>query len=265
MDPGIGVPTEGESPSTPLLQEGYTGRPSAGRSSGDVKEEDPALELEMKPQPPPQVPSGTPADRDASRDPQEGGSAAKSKEPSSTSSHPSSRSGSGSKKTPQMKMKAPEYDPDEGDGADAWSEEQLELISHRKELEEQLIGDPVLKVVRLKLIGNLRGPISAPSEPKDKLDAVKLLLHVLKEDGFTTGAFDANKLFDMELGTVVKGIEGLVDKQVALVGTSPPAKAEAVPVPPSNWPRYHFTAPIPDITMPVKPKAVRTPRSGSMP
>jgi hypothetical protein len=162
-----------------------------------------------------------------------------------------------------MKMKALEYDPDEGDGADAWSEEQLELIFHRKELQAQLTGDPVLKLMRLKLIGNLRGLITAPSEPKDKLEAVKLLLHVLKEAGFTTGAFDANKLFDMELGTIVKAIEGLVDKLAALVGMSPPANAEAAPVPPSNWPRYHFTAPIPGITMPVKPEAVRTPRSGS--
>jgi hypothetical protein len=68
------------------------------------------------------------------------------------------------------------------------------------------------------------------SEPKDKLEAVKLLLHVLKEARFTTGAFDANKLFDMELGTIVKAIEGLVDKLAALVGMSPPAKAEAVRV-----------------------------------
>jgi hypothetical protein len=67
----------------------------------------------------------------------------------------------------------------------------------------------------------------------------------------------------MELETIVKAIEGLVDKLAALVGMSPPAKAEAVRVLPSNWPRYHFTAPIPDITIPVKPEAVRTPRSGS--
>jgi hypothetical protein len=46
-------------------------------------------------------------------------------------------------------MKAPEYDPDEGDGADACSEEQLELIFHRKELQAQLTGDPVLKLMRL--------------------------------------------------------------------------------------------------------------------
>jgi hypothetical protein len=87
-------------------------------------------------------------------------------------------------------------------------------------LQAQLTGDPVLKLMRLKLIGNLRGPITAPSEPKDNLEAVKLLLHVLKEAGFTTGAFDASKLFDMKLGTIVKAIEGLVDKLAALVAGS---------------------------------------------
>jgi hypothetical protein len=60
MEPGIDVPTGGESPSTPLKQEGYTDRLSAGRSSGDVMEEDPALELEMKPQPLPRSLLGPP-------------------------------------------------------------------------------------------------------------------------------------------------------------------------------------------------------------
>jgi hypothetical protein len=60
MEPEIGVPTEGESPLPPLKQEGHTDRPGAGRSSGDVNEEDPALVLEMKPQPPAHVSSGTP-------------------------------------------------------------------------------------------------------------------------------------------------------------------------------------------------------------
>jgi hypothetical protein len=121
----------------------------------------------------------------------------------------------------------------------------------------------VLKLMRLKLIDDLHGPITAPSEPKNKLEAVKLLLHILKEAGFTTGAFDANALFDMDLTTIVKAIEGLVDKLAALIGISSPVKTESTPAPSSDRPRYHFATPTPDITMPVKPEAVRTPRSGS--
>jgi hypothetical protein len=254
LEPGIEASAEDGSPLTLLEEEGSTDRPSARRSSVDVKEEDLAMELEMKPHPPTQVPSGTPAGRDASQDSPDEDPRVKAEGSSPKTIPPVPRTAS-SKKTPKStrhKLKVPGSDMEDRDDGGGWTDDQLELIFYRKELQSQLTGDSVLKRMRLKLIGDLHGPITAPSEPKDKLEAVKLLLHILKEAGFTTGAFDANALFDMDLTT----IEGLVDKLAALIGISSPIKTEAAPAPSNDRPRYHLAMPIPDIAMPVKPEAV---------
>ncbi|KAJ8526049.1 hypothetical protein ON010_g15134 [Phytophthora cinnamomi] len=66
VEPGIGASTEGESPSSHLTSEGFTGRQSAGRNSDGDQEEGSAMDLEEKPHPPPLGPSGCPADEDPS-------------------------------------------------------------------------------------------------------------------------------------------------------------------------------------------------------
>jgi hypothetical protein len=73
-----------------------------------VKEEDLAMELEMKPHPPPQVPSGTPAGRDASQDSPDEDPMVKTEGSSSKTTPPVPRTAS-SKKTPKstrQKLKA---------------------------------------------------------------------------------------------------------------------------------------------------------------
>ncbi|KAE9329877.1 hypothetical protein PR003_g15456, partial [Phytophthora rubi] len=202
-EPEIEASTEGESPSTPLNEAGFADRQSAGRSSDDVKkEEDSAMDLEEKPRLPPQTPSGVPADRDELFEPPDEGLSVKA-DGSSPMSNPS-RARSASKKSKKTraakkKMKAPESDAEDREEPATWTNAQLEQLEDalkRKKLQAFLVEDSVMKIMQLKIVGTLQGPVTAPVVTTDKLDAIKMLMHLLKEAGIVQGAFEVNALFD---------------------------------------------------------------------
>ncbi|KAG6609358.1 pollike protein [Phytophthora cinnamomi] len=86
-------------------------------------------------------------------------------------------------------MKAPESD--DGDlriSTPGWTEADLERRYYRKELHDFLCQDPVMLVIRPKLIGELAESIPTPPMLIDKLSAVKSLVHLLKEAGFEVEA-----------------------------------------------------------------------------
>ncbi|GMG18505.1 unnamed protein product [Phytophthora fragariaefolia] len=204
-EPEIEAATEGESPSTPLNEAGFADRQSAGRSSDDVKkEEDSAMDLEEKPRLPPQTPSGVPADRDEHREPPDEGLSVKA-DGSSPTSNPS-RARSSSKKSKKArawkKKKAPESDAEDRDEPETWTNAQLEqfedALKHKK-LQAFLVEDSVMKIMRLKIVGTLQGPVTAPVVKTDKLDAIKMLMHLLKEAGIVQGAFEVKELFDRDV------------------------------------------------------------------
>uniref|UniRef100_H3H4A0 Uncharacterized protein n=1 Tax=Phytophthora ramorum TaxID=164328 RepID=H3H4A0_PHYRM len=176
--------TEDGSSSTALKAPGSSDRQSAGRSSDDAKEAGSEMDLEEKPYPPPQAPTGAPADHDANRDPPDEGPTVKTEGLSSTTTPPTSRSAPKKKsKTSRMKMKAPESDAEDQTDNDGWTEEQLESVFYRKDLYKFLTEDRTMKIMQLKLIGDLQGPVKAPREVSNKLDAVKALMRMLKEAG----------------------------------------------------------------------------------
>ena len=82
--------------------------------------------------------------------------------------------------------------------------EELERCFHQKELKMLLSGDPVLKIIEPKLIGSLQGPVSAPTKTPNQLEAIRRLMNLLKEAGFTAGAFDAQKLLECDHDQVIK-------------------------------------------------------------
>uniref|UniRef100_H3H706 Uncharacterized protein n=1 Tax=Phytophthora ramorum TaxID=164328 RepID=H3H706_PHYRM len=182
IDPGMESSTEDGSPSTALKAPGSSDRQSAGRSSDDAKEAGSEMDLEEKPYPPPQAPTGAPADHDANRDPPDEGPTVKTEGLSSTTTPPTSRSAPKKKsKTSRMKMKAPESDAEDQTDNDGWTEEQLESVFYRKDLYKFLTEDRTMKIMQLKLIGDLQGPVKAPREVSNKLDAVKALMRMLKK------------------------------------------------------------------------------------
>ncbi|KAH7460378.1 uncharacterized protein KRP23_14746 [Phytophthora ramorum] len=230
IEPGMESSTEDGSPSTALKAPGSSDRQSAGRSSDDAKEAGSEMDLEEKPYPPPQAPTGAPADHDANRDPPDEGPTVKTEGLSSTTTPPTSRSAPKKKsKTSRMKMKAPESDAEDQTDNDGWTEEQLESVFYRKDLYKFLTEDRTMKIMQLKLIGDLQGPVKAPREVSNKLDAVKALMRMLKEAGIVLGAFDANELFDLELETIREATLTLFAKLTPMVGSVVPIQQARLP------------------------------------
>ncbi|POM70407.1 Hypothetical protein PHPALM_13162 [Phytophthora palmivora] len=187
------------------------------------------------------VPTGTPTDLDVSRDPSTKQGKVKAEpyrlvgspvEPSPYPPRdlPVSRSDKRKpkKKLTRKKMKAPEIDDGDQIGSkprsrseQGWSDEDLENLFYHKELREFLDRNPVMRILRLKQVGDPREPVSAPIKTANKLEAVKDLLRLLKEAGMTTGAFDADDVFDLDLKVIQTATKDLFSKLKILVGEIP--------------------------------------------
>ncbi|GMF50608.1 unnamed protein product [Phytophthora fragariaefolia] len=147
-----------------------------------------------------------------------------------TSSNPTP-SGSTKKKSRSSlkKLKGPGSDAgDRGDAATI-AEDQLEDAIYRNDLAAFMKEDPVMKIVRSKLIGSaLLGPVTTPPTMNNKQDAAKTMLHMLKEAGYPPSAFDAHELFDLELKMIVRSLQNLFDKLAPLLGTASSSETETL-------------------------------------
>ncbi|POM67521.1 Hypothetical protein PHPALM_16465, partial [Phytophthora palmivora] len=115
------------------------------------------------------------------------------------------------KKSTRKKMRAPEMDDEDQIGSkprfrsgQGWSDEDLENLFYHKELREFLDRDPVMRILRLK-----------------------------QEAGMTTGAFDADDVFDLDLKVIQTATKNLFSKLKILVGEIPQI-TEPVPSPPAS-------------------------------
>ncbi|POM61339.1 hypothetical protein PHPALM_29660 [Phytophthora palmivora] len=238
----------------PLNESRSADQQSARRNSAVGREGhlDPDPDLEEKPLPP-QVPTRTPADLDLRRDPSTKQGKAKAEPyklvgspveppPYPPKDPPISRSEKKKpkKKLTRKKMKAPEIDDGDQIGSkprsrseQGWSDEDLENLFYHKELREFLDRDPVMRILRLNQVGDPREPVSAPIKTANKLEAVKDLLRLLKEAGMTTGAFDADDVFDLDLKVIQTATKDLFSKLKILVGEIPQI-SDPVPSPPAS-------------------------------
>ncbi|POM81102.1 Hypothetical protein PHPALM_969 [Phytophthora palmivora] len=119
----------------------------------------------------------------------------------------------------RKKMKAPGSDADDQDDLKAaWTDESLEIAYHKKELHTFLTKNPVIQIIKPKIISDLKGPVQEPTARSSKLEAAKALLHLIKEGGIITGSFDANELFDTRLSTINTALMSIFDVLKPLVG-----------------------------------------------
>ncbi|GMF82159.1 unnamed protein product [Phytophthora fragariaefolia] len=129
-------------------------------------------------------------------------------------------------------MKAP--DPEGEDPIQvvpSWSDVDLEYAVHQKELRDFLALDLVMRMLELKQIGDLQGPLAPPQRATGKLDAAKGLMSLLKEEGLVAGRFDANDLFDSDLDQIRSSTQGLFDRLKALVEEIQPKTNSAMSEP----------------------------------
>ncbi|KAE9003975.1 hypothetical protein PR001_g17839, partial [Phytophthora rubi] len=77
-----------------------------------------------------------------------------------------------------------------------------------------------MKIMRLKIVGTLQGPVTAPVVTTDKLDTIKMLMHMVKEDGIVQGAFEVNELFDRDVSDITRSPMALHLILAPLVGST---------------------------------------------
>ncbi|POM81056.1 Hypothetical protein PHPALM_1028, partial [Phytophthora palmivora] len=163
------------------------------------------------------VPSGTPADLDSRRDLQDESPSAKAIQ--TLVSKSSTKKKSARSKPLRKKLKAPGSDADDQEDLKTmWTDESLEIAYHKKELHTFLIENPVMQIIKPKIISDLKGPVQKPTARPSKLEAAKALLHLIKEGGITAGSFDANDIFDTRLSTINTALMSIFDQLKPLVG-----------------------------------------------
>ncbi|KAE9295909.1 hypothetical protein PR003_g23890 [Phytophthora rubi] len=170
-------------------------RQSAGRNSIDGKEADPDPDLEDKLQPPPQVPSGTPA-----------------KVPAKWTSL----------KAPGLEEELKERQVPAGikteTSTPTWDEADLEFRYHRKELQDFMTHNPIMRILQPTQIGDQTGPVTTPATADNKLEAIKILMNLLQEAGLVAGPFDAEDLFRPDLRIFQLSTKELFDKLKVIIG-----------------------------------------------
>ena len=87
----------------------------------------------------------------------------------------------------------------------------------------------MLKNIKMNPNGSLRGPIYAPKPTPKVLDALRRLINLLTEAGFTDGSFNAQTLLECNHDIVTAAGQSLFKTLSTLIGTHDP---EDNPTPP---------------------------------
>ena len=78
-----------------------------------------------------------------------------------------------------------------------------------KELKKLLPSDPVLNTIKSKLTGSVRGPITAPKPTPNVLEALRRLINLLTEAGYTAGTFNVQNLLGRNHDRVIAAGQSL--------------------------------------------------------
>ncbi|KAE9177643.1 hypothetical protein PF004_g25716 [Phytophthora fragariae] len=128
-------------------------------------------------------------------------------------------------------MKAPDSDAD--DYADLTLkkiEDELAVAYYKTELYDFLIEDVGMQILRPKIVGDLRGPVSRPTPGSNKLDTAKALLRLLKEADIVAGSFATGALFDLDLSEIEHTSQNLFALLKPLVGEDVGSKGHSTPL-----------------------------------
>ncbi|KAE8905033.1 hypothetical protein PF010_g15451 [Phytophthora fragariae] len=128
-------------------------------------------------------------------------------------------------------MKPPDSDAD--DYADLTLkkiEDELAVAYYKKELYALLIEDVGVQILRPKIVGDLRGPVSRRTPGSNKLDAAKALLRLLKEADIVAGSFATGALFDLDLSEIEHTSQNLFALLKPLVGEDVGSKDHSMPI-----------------------------------
>ena len=114
-----------------------------------------------------------------------------------------------------MKIKA--LGSDRESGTETWQTDQLETNFYGNELRKLLSSDPLLKILKTKLIRLPRGPVSAPMETSNQLEAILRLMKQLDAE-FSAEDFNTQTLLEYNNFQVIHAGRSLFVKLVPLFG-----------------------------------------------
>ena len=80
----------------------------------------------------------------------------------------------------------------------------------------------MLKMIKPKLTGSLHGPISAPKPAPNVLEALRRLINLLTEAGFTAGTSIAQTLLECDHNRVIAAGQSLLRTLSPLIGSRDP-------------------------------------------
>ena len=103
-----------------------------------------------------------------------------------------------------------------------WQFDDLIREYHLKELKKLLSSDLLLKTIKPKLTGSLHGPISAPKPAPNVLEALRRLINLLTEAGFTAGTSIAQTLLECDHNRVIAAGQSLLRTLSPLIGSRDP-------------------------------------------
>ncbi|GMG15452.1 unnamed protein product [Phytophthora fragariaefolia] len=137
-------------------------------------------------------------------------------------------------------MKAPGSDTEDRDRPETWASAQLEQLEDnwkRKTQQTFLTDDSIMKVMRLKIVGTLQGPVTAPVVTTDKLGAIQMLMHLLKEARIVQGTFEVGELLDRGVSDITGSTMALHSRLTPLVGSTK-VEVDSVPATSPRSPEY---------------------------
>ena len=111
-----------------------------------------------------------------------------------------------------------------------WRFDGISQKYHMKELKKLLSSDPVLKKIKPKLTGLLREPISALKPTPNVLEALRRLMNLLKEAGFTAETLNAQTLPECNQDRVIAAGPSLLKTLSPLLDIRDPGDNPTSPI-----------------------------------
>ncbi|CAI5706016.1 unnamed protein product [Peronospora farinosa] len=127
-------------------------------------------------------------------------------------------------KPTKFRMKAPgntkSIGPEKA-GLASWTDADVTRTYHQRKLNAFLESDPFAKILEIRQLGQLTGPVSTLPRLHSVTDAITALVTMLREANMVAGRLDPDDLLSLGFDRITKALEHIHKRLSILVGTTP--------------------------------------------
>ncbi|CAI5706022.1 unnamed protein product [Peronospora farinosa] len=127
-------------------------------------------------------------------------------------------------KPTKFRMKAPgntkSIGPEKA-GLASWTDADVTRTYHQRKLNAFLESDPFAKILEIRQLGQLTGPVSTLPRLHSVTDAITALVTMLREANMVAGRLDPDDLLSLGFDRITKALEHMHKRLSILVGTTP--------------------------------------------